>query len=87
MFNAMIAGLAVDGWGNLGHILLSAFSLLTVIRFDSRSSSFIRVRYSPYFLRSGYRKTGNEDYLWMSTGIRPVMRNHLIITLAMTDTT
>ena len=33
----MIAGLAVDGWGNLDHILLSVFSLRTVIQSDSRS--------------------------------------------------
>lgn len=33
----MIAGLAVDRWGNIGHILISAFSLLTVIQSDSQS--------------------------------------------------
>lgn len=31
----MIGGLAVDGWGNLGHTLISAFSLITVIQSDS----------------------------------------------------
>lgn len=29
----MIAGLAVDGWGNLGHAVVSAFSLRTVLRY------------------------------------------------------
>lgn len=30
----MIGGLAVDGWGNFGHALLSTFSLITVLRSD-----------------------------------------------------
>lgn len=34
----LIAGIAVDGWGNLGHTLLAAFSLVTLARTGSQSS-------------------------------------------------
>lgn len=32
-----IAGLAVDGWGNLGHLVLSAFGLWTLLGADEES--------------------------------------------------
>ena len=35
----MMGGLAMDGWGNLGHSVISAFSLLTMIRSDSKARS------------------------------------------------
>lgn len=33
----VVAGLAVDGWGNLGHALIAAFNFRTVLRSCSRS--------------------------------------------------
>ena len=33
----MMGGFAMDGWGNLGHAVISAFGLLAVVRSDSES--------------------------------------------------
>ena len=33
----MMGGLAMDGWGNLGHLVISAFGLLAVLRSDSEA--------------------------------------------------